>query len=77
MAKAANIPFYMLVNLPHEEAKLVNLQVELVSEGRLERHMRPNTGTFRLRLLMPREKMLQKIISVTDRWKFAHSIMQQ
>ena len=32
------MPFYMLITLLHDEARLVHLQVRLVSEEKLKRH---------------------------------------
>ena len=39
-AKKGNLPFYMLLHLLHEEAKIININMHLITEHRLKRHQR-------------------------------------
>ena len=39
-ARRGSLPFYMLVQLLHKEADMVELQVQMVSDRRLKRHQR-------------------------------------
>ena len=39
-AKKGNLPFYMLVQLLYNETKMINVNLQLISEHRLKRHQR-------------------------------------
>ena len=45
-----NLPFYLLVELLHQEARLVSIQIRLVSEGKLSRIQRKNYRLLQAKL---------------------------
>ena len=50
-ARRADLPFYLLVRVLHEEASMVSLQVRLLSDGKLRRQSRKKYRELNGRLL--------------------------
>ncbi len=55
-AKKGHLPFYLMIVLLHEESETVDMQVRLVSQGKLSRHQRKTYRKMQARIFAYWEK---------------------
>ena len=65
-AKKSNLPFYSLLQLLHDEAKIININLHLINENRLRRHQRTKYRELQSKIFQAWDDYAAKKLTVSQ-----------